>query len=224
MTFVLVFGTVFAANAGSPAPAPEACIINVLGVKVCGTLLGEPLTEIVEVTIPGPTITAPPVTVQGPTITVRPDPIRVTETITPPPVRLTETVTIAPQPQVTATETVTETLGPNNEPQATVTETVRPNGEPVPTVTETVTATGQPQPESATVEPSTRDDDFFRFDLDLGDDSVSAGEAGVGLLGALLILLAIWAGMTYGFRRGRLSAEEGESDFLRDVLDRNKTS
>jgi len=240
MTFVLAFVTVFAANASGPEPAPEACIINVLGVKVCGTLLGEPLTNIVEVTVPGPTITVPPVTVTD-VVTVRPDPIRLTETIRPDPVRLTETVTIGPQPQATATATATVTEkttvkepssgATGNVPAPTVTETVRPNGKPVPTVTETATvsvtetATGQPQPESGTVVPSdSQDEDFFRYDLDLGDDSVSAGEAGVGILGALVILALILGGMAYGFRRGRASFESEETNFLRNLLDRNKIS
>ena len=109
-----------------------------------------------------------------------------------------------------------------------MTETVRPNGEPVPTVTETVTAqpestTGQDEPESGTVEPN-NDDSFFSPEIDFGDETVTAGEAGVGLLGALLIIALILAGMYYGFRRGIATNNREEAYFLRSMLDRSKTS
>lgn len=240
-TLVLAFGSAFAVVAFNPEPPPAAAatLIDcelVVGqqTRVICTLAGEVLLNTV---VDLPTVTLPPlpqatVTAPGVTVTLPP----ATQTITPP--RATETVRI-PLPPVTVTAgpnaTATVTLPGSNStttvtlpPKAgsTITKTVRPNDTPVPTetVTTTETATGQPQPESATVDPSGSEDDFLRFDLDLGDDSVSAGEAGVGLLGALLILLAIWAGMTYGYRRGRVSAEVGESNFLRDLLDNNKTS
>lgn len=231
----LTLGSIFAAP--SPAPAAplaqetEGCVITIAGIKVCGTLLGQPLPEVVEVTVPP--ITLPPVTVTD-VVTVRPDPIRVTETIRPAPVRITETVTLPPLPQPTATVTVhtegTPNSTPSASPQATVTETVRPNGQPVPTVTETVTpepevveVTRQADPESGTVEPN-NDDSFFSPDIDFGDDRVTAGEAGVGLLGALLIIGLILAGMAYGFRRGMAVENREEAYFLRSMLDRSKTS
>jgi hypothetical protein len=230
----LTLGSIFATPTSAPA-APlaqetEGCVITIAGVKVCGTLLGQPLPEVVEVTVPGPTITLPPVTVTD-VVTIRPDPIRVTETIRPAPVRITETVTLPPLPQPTAT--VTESV-PNgvpsvSPPRATVTETVRPNGQPVPTVTETATVTPdpevtrQPDPESDTVEPN-NDPPFFSPDIDFGDDTVTAGEAGVGLLGALLIIGLILAGMAYGFRRGIAVENREEAYFLRSMLDRSKTS
>ena len=229
----LTLGGIFATPSPSPA-APlaqetEGCVITVAGIKVCGTLLGQPLPEVVEVTVPGPTITLPPVTVTD-VVTIRPDPIRVTETIRPAPVRITETVTLPPLPQATVTEIVpNETVTANPEPQATVTETVRPNGQPDPTVTETVEVTSDPEvtrqddPESGTVEPN-NDPPFFSPEIDFGDDTVTAGEAGVGLLGALLIIGLILAGMSYGFRRGMAVENREEAYFLRSMLDRSKTS
>lgn len=229
----LTLGSIFAAP--SPAPAApvaqetEGCVITIAGLKVCGTLLGQPLPEVVEVTVPP--ITLPPVT-ETDVVTIRPDPIRVTETIRPAPVRVTETVTPPPLPQPTATVTVhtdgTPNSTPSASPQATVTQTVRPNGQPVPTVTETVEVeveqdTGQSDPESGTVEPN-NDPPFLSPDIDFGDDTVTAGEAGVGLLGALLIIALILGGMAYGFRRGIAVENREEAFFLRSMLDRSKTS
>lgn len=235
LAVVLIVGTAFAASPADSTPVTQdtqACIINVLGIKVCGTLLGQPLPPVVTVTVPP--VTLPPIVGPTRTVTVTPEPVRVTETVRPAPVRVTErvsgpTVTASPQPQPTATATVTKS-GPTqtatvNPPAATV--TVRPNGTPVPTVTETVTVsppTGQTVSPSDTVEPSKTDEPFTRFDIDLGDESVSAGEAGVGLLGALLILALILGGMFYGFRRGLVASEEEESHFLRKMLDRSKTT
>lgn len=237
LTLGSIFVTTTPAPAASPAQDTQGCVLSVAGIKVCGTLLGQPLPEVVTVTVPP--ITLPPVTVTD-VVTVRPDPIRLTETIRPDPVRVTETVTAQPQAQptatatATATQTVTETIapGPSSDLSPTVTETVRPNGQPIPTATETVTlrpevveVTRQSEPESGTVEPSNEEDvPFFSRGIDFGDDDVTAGEAGVGLLGALLILLLIFGGMAYGFRRGIVSSESEESDFLRKLLDRSKTS
>lgn len=227
LTVLLVIVSLFfVASPAQPAEseqATEGCVINVLGIKVCGTLLNQPLPEVVTVT--APPVTLPPATVTLPgqthTVTIRPDPVRVTETITPAPVRVTETVTAPSQPQATATATVTERV-----PQATATTTIRPNGQPVPTATETVTiveqVTRQPDPDSGTIEPE-QDDPFLSPDIDFGDSEVSAGEAGIGLLGALLLLALVMGGMWYGFHRGRRSEESIESDFLRTLLDRTKT-
>jgi hypothetical protein len=231
LTVFIIAGTMFGANASS-GDEPQGCVISIAGIKVCGTLLGQPLPEVATVTVPP--VTLPPVTVTD-VVTVRPDPIRVTETIRPEPVRVTETVTAPPVPQPTATVTETQVVGEPNrsdntpsEPQATVTETVRPNGQPVPTVTETVTpepeqVTRQSDEQSGTVEPN-NDDSFFSPDIDFGDDTVTAGEAGVGLLGALLIFALVVAGMYYGFTRGQAVANREDAYFLRSMLDRSKTS
>lgn len=227
----LTLGSIFVTT--TPAPAvpvtqeTQGCVLSLAGVRVCGTLLEQPLPEVVTVTVPP--VTLPPVTVTD-VVTVRPDPIRVTETIRPAPVRVTETVTAPPVPQATVTVTENADGTPNStssvSPQPTVTETVSPNGQPVPTVTETVTVEpegGQTVPPSDTVEPNS-DESFFSPNIDFGDETVTAGEAGVGLLGALLIFGLILAGMAYGFRRGIAVENREEAHFLRSMLDRNKVS
>lgn len=232
LTVLLVLGGLFLTT---PSPAAEAqdtqgCVVNTLGVKVCGTLLGQPLPEVATITVQGPTVTVPPVTVTD-VVTVRPDPIRLTETIRPDPVRTTETVTLPPAPQatVTVTENADGTPIATSTPQPTVTETVRPNGEPVPTVTQTVTeepeqVTRQDPDESGSIEPEQDDEPFFSPDVDFDFTDPTITEAGIGLLSALLLIGLIMGSMLYGFHRGRKSEQSGEADFLRTLLDRSKTS
>lgn len=178
----------------------------------------------VTVTAPGATVTLPPVTLPAPpraTETVRvnvpvPGPTA-TVTVDVPTNGSTATVTLPPEPR--ATKTVTESVrnGTSSvKPTATATATE--------TVTEEVQVTGQPDPDRGTVEADTDDGGFFSPEIDFGDDTVTAGEAGVGLLGALLIIALILAGMYYGFRRGITVAGREEAYSLRSMLDRSKTS
>lgn len=229
----------------APAPvqaAPSATLVDcqlVVGptTRVVCTLAGETVLNTV---VDLPTVTLPPLpqaTVTAPGATVTVSPPQATATVTAPAgPRATETVTVnVPVPGPTSTETVkvevptngstaTVTLPPK--PGKTVTQTVKPNGQPVPTVTETTKiveeVTGQPTVGSGTIDPNgntgKKDEDFLRFDLDLGDESVSAGEASVGILGALVILALILAGMYYGFRRGMAVVNREEAYFLRDML------
>lgn len=231
----LTLGSFFAMSTPTPPASAEEHLVTcqlvvnqntkviciAAGVQVLNTAVDLPTVTLPPITLPPATVTAPPVTVTLPPVTLP----------APPQVTATETVRI-PLPQATATKTVTNNVPGATEtirvpvPGNTVTKTVSPEPTPVPTVTETVTeqATGQPQPSRDTLDPTSKKDDFFRFDLDLGDDSVSAGEAGVGLLGALLILTLIFAGMAYGFRRGMAAESEEEVSFLSAMLDRSKTS
>jgi len=166
-------------------------------------VLGEVLT--VTVNVPGATVQVP-----GPTVTVRPAPVRITRTIRPQPVRVTATATVTrnvPGPTVTVKpkpRTITKTLTPA---PVVVTETVEPDA-------------GQEDPQSGTIEPD-GNEPFFSPKIDFGDDDLTAGEAGLGILGALLLIALVMAGMGYGFYRGRKSEESGEADFLRTLLDRN---
>lgn len=222
LTVFIIAGTMFGANASS-GEDPQGCVISIAGVKVCGTLLGQPLPEAVTVTVPPPNLPTVTVTLPGQTTTVNPGaPLTVTKI--PEPVRVTETVTTPPLPQATVTVTENSAGQPveTSAPQATVTKTVRPNGKPVPTVTETVTpepdqTAGQSEPESGTVEPN-NDEGFFSPNIDFGDETVTAGEAGVGLLGALLIFGLVVAGMYYGFSRGIKAANREDAFFLREML------
>lgn len=187
------------------AYAATGCIINVAGIKICGELLGQPLPEIVEVTV-----TAPPIRIPGPTQTVTVRPPRATVRAPGPTVRIpgpTQTVTVVP-------------------------EVPQPTGQPAPTrtVTETVTPTPTPPPaprqeadQTDIVRPEPSEDGFFRFDFDPFDDEVTAGEVTVGLgaiLGLLgLILLALVAGYILGYK----DKEKKETDFMRALLERAKT-
>lgn len=218
LTVLMIVGAMFLTSSpATPAPvaqADEGCVINVVGIKVCGTLVDTPLPEVVTVT--GPTITLPPATITLPprTVTINPNPATVTTTITPVPVRVTETVTAPSQPQATVTATL---------PGRTTTSTPS-NGVPTVTVTETIVerVTRQPDPVSGTIEPD-EDEPFFSPKIDFGDDNITAGEAGVGILGALILIALVIGGMWYGFQRGRKSEQSTESDFLRSMLDRSKT-
>ena len=88
----------------SPAIADEGCVLDILGVKVCGTLL----TPLPTVTV---TVKPNPVPVPGPTVRI-PGP----------------TVTI-PGPTSTATSQQ-NTTGPSSGPTSTVTITSSPTGQP----------------------------------------------------------------------------------------------
>lgn len=211
-------------NSAPPAPVIGSCsVVKQAGVNIqfqcvdtlgniipAGQIVVEPQVIISEIAVPvpGPTVTVTDkvrVPVPGPvrTQTVRPAPVRITttQTVRPEPVRITATVRPAP---VVRTKTVTP--------------------EPV-VVTETIVneVTRQPDPVPATVEPSNPNKPFFTPSIDFGDGDVTVGEAGISLLGALLILACIFGGMIYGFRQGQKNEESSEAFFLRALLDRNKT-
>lgn len=112
----------------SPAIADEGCVLDVLGVKVCGTLL-TPLPTVTATVKPNPVpVPGPTVRIPGPTVTV-PGP--------------TKTVTI-PGPTSTATSQQ-NTTGPSSGPTSTVTITSSPTGQPG-----TSRATVTPSPELST--------------------------------------------------------------------------
>lgn len=178
----------------SPANAEEGCVINVLGIKVCGTLVGVPLPPVVTVTvkpdpirIPGPTVTLPPI--QGPVV---PGP---TTTVTIP--GATETVTAQPN-------TVGPSALPTEQPTATVTETGQPS-----TTRGTVTASPEPEVRTNT-ETRTKTETIVR--------NVAIG-ALVTLALALLGIIALFV----GYYLGHKDAEKQEENFLGKMLDYAKT-
>lgn len=187
------------------ASAAQGCIINIAGIKICGELLGQPLPELVEVTV-----TAPPIRLPGPT----------------------QTITVRPQPGIQTVPGPTVTLPPAPQPTRTVTVTPRaePTG-PVPTVTATTTVTpaplaptGQPGVTDDIVRPQERDKDgFFRFDFDPFDDEFTAAEAGVGLLTILALVALMLAAMYSGYVLGYKDRERKDTDFMRALLERSKT-
>lgn len=232
----LLIATAFMALflSAAPAQATEGCVISVAGIKVCGTLLGEPLPEVVTVTVTPDPIRIP---VPGPTVTVQPDTI--VRTVTPPPIVRTETVpgptetvtirvpgtnetvTGAPAPQPTATKTVTvpsapQSAGPQN-PSTTVTERTRsPRATETATATATETVTRQAEPERGTLDPDTG---FFSDDLDFGDGDTTAPEVGLGLVAMLAIagmgLFLLYLGYILGYK----NSEKADTDFMRALRD-----
>ena len=179
----------------SPAGAVPACIVDALGIRVCGELL-EPL----------------------PTITIKPDPIIIpgpteTTTIKPPPVTVTvpgpeapqETVTVTPEPEV-----VTET--PDAVPEETVTETTSPS------------PTGQPTDDGGTIAPDDNgESDFFSPDIDFGDGNPTVGEVGLGILTLLALVGLLLLSMYLGYILGYKDKERKDTDFLRALLDTVKS-
>lgn len=232
MFIVLAVGASVALAPAEPVYA-QAEIVNceVQGlnpVRVVCTAAG---VVVLNTTLDVPTVTLPPVTVTAPGATVTlPAPPRATETVRVPGPTVqipvpgpTQTVTVNVPGEGT---TATVTLPPK--PGATKTVTIRPDGTPVPTATQTVTVTEQATPES-TVSPSgqdepdrgTLDEDtgFFSPDVDLGDDEFTLGETGLGLL-SLLALAAVGLFAVYGgYRLGRKSAVDEDTEFLRALLD-----
>jgi len=185
----------------APARAETGCLINLLGIKVCGTLIGQPLPEVV-------------------TVTVRPDPIRI-----PGP---TSTVTVTPAPQVKEvrvpgpTTFVTDPV-----PGPTVTRT--PQAVPTQTVTapvETVTVTPDPrqEPEGRDKIDNEEDSGFFSDEVDPGDGETTVAEVGIGTLTLLalvgLLLFTLYAGYIMGYR----DREAKDTNFIRAVLDSSKIS
>jgi hypothetical protein len=121
-----------------PASAERGCVIDVLGIKVCGELLTP---------LPTVTIKPDPIVVPGPTVTLPPKP-PVTITVPGP----TETVTI-PGPTSTVTAQPNNP-GPSQAPTVTVTPEAVPTGQPTPT-RGTVTPTPE-QPDEPRTNTETR--------------------------------------------------------------------
>lgn len=168
LTLVAVLGLTPAAEA---APG---CVVNVAGVKVCGELVGQPLPEVVTVTVrpdpivrPGPTVTVP-----GPTRTVT-----VTE--------------VEPGDTVTVTERPAPSAGPTSAPRTSV---------PTQTVTETLVPDGggQTTPPSATME-----DDKPLVDIpDIDSPAGAVGIGLLSLVAILLItMFGMWLGYYMGRKR-----------------------
>lgn len=128
-TFILaVLSFIFIVMLPPPAQAEKGCLINALGIKVCGELVDTPLPEVVKVTIkpdpvviPGPTVTVTKLPKPNKTITI-PGPTRVitktqktkTRTIEPGRQMPTRSVTIEGDPvqskQVIKTHTHEKTI------------------------------------------------------------------------------------------------------------------
>lgn len=170
------------------------------------TLPGE--TKTIEVPGKNKTITLPP-QAQAPS-TVRVPPI----TVTPAPV--TETVRI-PAP------TVTKTAPPK--PRATVTKRVEVPGKTTTltsapettTITPSPTASGQDRGGSASIEP--KEKKFFSLEINPGDDNITAGEAGLGILGLLAIIGLFFLGVYTGYYLGFRNKEVDDTHFMRAMRD-----
>jgi hypothetical protein len=198
----LVLGLVLALFP-QPAEAGTGCVISVAGVKVCGELLGQPLPEVVKVTVPGPTVrVTSTVKVQGPTVRI-PGP-----TTTVP--GGTKTVTV-PGPTTFVTrpgETVTAPFDGST-----------PNVTPGPTATATVTSVPTPTRQDPTPSGRLDPNDDGSGILDFPDINSPKEALGLGLLSILVIALLTAGGMAYGFYRGRRSMMHEDTRFMRDLLD-----
>lgn len=182
----------------APANAAPGCVIDVLGIKVCGTLLGQPLPEVVTVTV-----RPDPIRIPGPTVTVtaRPEPVRV-----PGPTRTVE----IPGP------TQTVTAQPNN-PQ--------PSALPTATVTETVTAspTGQPTASRGTVSSTPEVKTVTKTETRTKTETIVKNIV-FGTLALLALvgigILALWIGYILGYK----GAERREARSMRNMLKSIKSS
>lgn len=155
----------------SSAQADDGCVLTVAGIKVCGTVLGQPLPAAVTVTVkPDPIIIA------GPTSTV---------TVRPP----AQTVTVPGPGGSTATQTITAT--PKAGPTSTATDSS----------TVSNTETGQPTPRTGTIIPGgTVDYPAVDFG-DGHTTVVEAGIGLLALLALIgLLLLAMYAGYALGYK------------------------
>jgi hypothetical protein len=92
--------------------------------------------------------------------------------------------------------------------------------EPV-TVTKTVEA--EPRQEAHERGKIEDEQDFFSNDVDFGDDNFTAGEAGLGALSIIALALVGTLGMYGGYRIGRNTAEQEDTDFMRALLESVKT-
>lgn len=186
------------------ARASGECFIDVqgtVGVTICG---GEAVGS-----VPLPTVRVTETVVKRIT-DEKTEIIRVpgpTETIRVPGPTSTATVNVpggpGPTETVTRTESVTASPSASSGPTQTVTETIRTGG-------------GQGGTGRATMDP---DRGFYSLDVDFGDDTITAAEAGIGLLTLLalvgLILIAMYAGYTLGYKE----SEREDTHFMRALRD-----
>lgn len=177
----------------STANAEEGCLLNALGIKVCGTLLGQPLPEVVTVTVRPEPIRLPPVTV-----TLPPRPPRTVEVPVPGPTR---TVGI-PGPTKTVTARPNNP-GPSAAPTVTATVTPQPAGQ---TPSASATLPSAPEKPKTVVETRTKTETIVRTVI-------------VGTLAAIILAalgcLALWLGYVLGYK----GAERKEARSLRGMLD-----
>lgn len=237
LIIILTVGS-FMATAPEPASADPVVTCELVTGPVtrvvctaAGVVVLNTVVDLPTVNVPGPTVTAQGHTVTLPPVTLPPQaqgtpqgPRNTVTVAVPGPTVAGPTVRI-PGPTKTVTKNVagpTRTVTKPPKPQSTVTQTATTTA----TATETIVAepTGQTDPDSGRVDDNEPDNGFFTPGIDFGDDNVTVGEAGIGLLSALLIIAMILSGMGYGFRRGLKAGRAGESDFLRAVLDRSKTT
>lgn len=173
-----------------PAQAERGCVIDVLGIKVCGELLGQPLPPVATVTIK-----PDPIRIPGPTVTITPDPVEV------PVPGPTETVVI-PGP----TETVT--VGPNNEPAPTV--TVTPDAVPEPT--------GQPSESRGTVAPSPEPEVVTETETRTKTETI-VRKVLLGTLATIAFAALGILALFLGYILGQRDAKKNEDNFLESLRD-----
>lgn len=169
---VVLLMAVVMAMAPSPSQADTGCVVNTLGIKICGELLGLPSAPVITVTVP-----PVPIEVPGPTVTV---------TAVPPPVTVTTTV---PGPGQTVTVTEPAAQGPT------------PDSVPGPsTETVTVSPAGQDPVEGGTIVDNTPRRP--PIDFGDGTTTIVEAGIGVLTLLALvgLLLLTMYSGYIVGYK------------------------
>lgn len=202
MLVAFILACVLALAPVGSASATTGCVLDVLGIKVCGKLLTP---------LPTVTVTLPPVHT---TVTVRVPGPTVTKTVRLPGSTVTKTVTVNQPGQVPPPVTKTVNAGPTQGPdrQTTVTKTA--------TQSVTVSPSGQPTHTHGTIAPSNTPVPhlpLFNF-----GNTPTVVKAGIGLLSLIFILACILLGMLYAFRLGYNAKGKEDTNFLREVLDSAK--
>ena len=195
-----------------PAQADQGCVVDVVGVKVCGTILNQPLPEVVTVTKTLPPL--PPIRVPGPTVFV-PGPTR---TVTSAPRHLPGPTIYVPGPTRTVyspgVKTTLRGPQPTMLPSPAVTTTKFIEN----TVTETQTASRRGGTQSGTIRP-----DGHSF-ISLPPVTLSAPEAvGVGVVSLLALVGLIMIAMYGGYAIGYKDKEKKDTNFMRALLDTVKS-
>jgi hypothetical protein len=177
-----------------PARADTGCVINVLGVRVCGELLSP---------LPTVTVAPPTVVLPGSTITVR----LPSQTVTVPgPVGPTVTVTAPGQPGATVTEIVPGPTSTITASQPTATKTIGPGA-----VSEPPTPTSVPAQD--------RPVKFFSGDIHPFDNKITVAEVGLGIVATLILMGLFLVGMYAGYVMGYKDKERKDTHFMRSLLD-----